>query len=96
MSHWVCCWNAEALHILGTLKSHIDYGTFYPILKAGEKALTADPSILADQVKEYEARRDALLSGLEKGGWSVPKSSATMFVWAKSLLVGNRVILPLN
>jgi LL-diaminopimelate aminotransferase len=75
--------NTEALHILGTLESHIDYGTFYPILKAGEKALTADPSILADQVKEYEARRDALLSGLEKGGWSVPKSSATMFVWAK-------------
>ena len=74
--------NAEALHILGTLKSHIDYGTFYPILKAGEKALTADP-LYRDQVKEYEARRDALLSGLEKGGWSVPKSSATMFVWAK-------------
>src|SRR3954463_13109648 len=48
--------NAEVLHILGTLKSHIDYGTFYPILKAAEKALTADPSILTEQVKEYEAR----------------------------------------
>lgn len=75
--------NAEALQILGTLKSHIDYGTFYPILKAAEKALTADDSLLAEQVRIYEARRDALLSGLEKGGWVVPKSSATMFVWAK-------------
>ena len=65
-----------------TLKSQIDYGTFYPILKAAEKALTEDASLLAEQVKEYEARRDALLSGLEEGGWKVPKSSATMFVWA--------------
>lgn len=75
--------NTDVLHILGTLKSHIDYGTFYPILKAAEKALTADASILKDQVKEYENRRDALLSGLEKGGWKVPKSAATMFVWAQ-------------
>lgn len=75
--------NAQALKILGTLKSQIDYGTFYPILKAAEKALTADPAPLAAQVKEYEARRNALLSGLEKGGWKVPKSSATMFVWAR-------------
>ena len=75
--------NPEALKILGTLKSQIDYGTFYPILKAAEKALTEDTASLAEQVKEYEARRDALLSGLEEGGWKVPKSSATMFVWAQ-------------
>ena len=75
--------NVEALQILGTLKSQIDYGTFYPILKAAEKALTEDAASLAEQVKEYEARRDALLSGLEEGGWKVPKSSATMFVWAQ-------------
>jgi aspartate/methionine/tyrosine aminotransferase len=75
--------NVEALHILETLKSHIDYGVFYPIQKAAEKALTADHSILTEQVKEYEARRDALISGLEKGGWKVSKSSATMFVWAQ-------------
>lgn len=75
--------NSEALNILGTLKSHIDYGIFYPIQKAAEKALTQDFSQLADQVKEYEARRDSLISVLNKGGWTVPKSSATMFVWAK-------------
>ncbi|MFJ8247184.1 LL-diaminopimelate aminotransferase [Peribacillus asahii] len=75
--------NTEALNILATLKSHIDYGIFYPIQKAAEKALMADPAILSEQVKEYEARRDALLSGLAKAGWEVPKSAATMFVWAK-------------
>ncbi|RFU67601.1 LL-diaminopimelate aminotransferase [Bacillus sp. V59.32b] len=75
--------NAEVLKILGTLKSHIDYGVFYPIQKAAEMALTSDFSILNDQVKEYEVRRDALVAGLEKVGWHVPKSSATMFIWAK-------------
>ncbi|MEH6946951.1 LL-diaminopimelate aminotransferase [Bacillus sp. JJ634] len=75
--------NKEALNILATLKSHIDYGIFYPIQKAAEKALMADSAILSEQVKEYEARRDALLSGLAKAGWEVPKSAATMFVWAK-------------
>ncbi|USK61587.1 LL-diaminopimelate aminotransferase [Peribacillus asahii] len=75
--------NKEALNILATLKSHIDYGIFYPIQKAAEKALMADPAILSEQVKEYEERRDALLTGLAKAGWEVPKSAATMFVWAK-------------
>ncbi|MFB7639886.1 LL-diaminopimelate aminotransferase [Peribacillus butanolivorans] len=74
--------NHDALHILGTLKSHIDYGVFYPIQKAAEMALTSNLSLLSDQVKEYEARRDALITGLAKGGWHVPKSSATMFIWA--------------
>ncbi|MFD4819148.1 LL-diaminopimelate aminotransferase [Peribacillus butanolivorans] len=75
--------NHDALHILGTLKSHIDYGVFYPIQKAAEMALTSNLSLLSDQVKEYEARRNALITGLAKGGWQVPKSSATMFIWAQ-------------
>lgn len=75
--------NVEVLKILGTLKSHIDYGVFYPIQKAAEMALTSDFSILNDQVKEYEVRRDSLVAGLEKVGWHVPRSSATMFIWAK-------------
>ncbi|MGE7763169.1 LL-diaminopimelate aminotransferase [Peribacillus sp. NPDC097895] len=75
--------NRDALNILGTLKSHIDYGVFYPIQKAAEMALTSNLSLLSDQVKEYEARRDALISGLAKGGWHVPKTAATMFIWAQ-------------
>lgn len=75
--------NPDALNILGTLKSHIDYGVFYPIQKAAEMALTSNLSLLSDQVKIYESRRDALIRGLAKGGWHVPKTSATMFIWAK-------------
>lgn len=75
--------NAEALAILNSLKSHVDYGVFFPIQKAAAVALTSDFHVLEQQVKEYEIRRDALISGLVKSGWEVAKSPATMFVWAK-------------
>jgi LL-diaminopimelate aminotransferase len=75
--------NKEALKVLAAFKSNIDYGIFYPIQMAAVTALTSDFSVLREQVIEYEKRRDILISGLEKGGWQVPKSPATMFVWAK-------------
>ncbi|MFL6556192.1 MAG: LL-diaminopimelate aminotransferase [Bacillus sp. (in: firmicutes)] len=75
--------NEQAIDILASFKSHIDYGVFYPIQKAAVMALTSDFSFLKTQVNEYEVRRDALISGLEKSGWQVAKSPATMFVWAR-------------
>ncbi|WML57032.1 LL-diaminopimelate aminotransferase [Neobacillus sp. PS2-9] len=75
--------NRQAIEILASFKSHIDYGIFYPIQKAAVTALTSDFHFLREQVKEYELRRDALISGLKKSGWQVEKSPATMFVWAK-------------
>jgi LL-diaminopimelate aminotransferase len=75
--------NEQAIDILASFKSHIDYGIFYPIQKAAVMALTSDFSFLKTQVNEYEVRRDALISGLEKSGWQVAKSPATMFVWAR-------------
>ncbi|WP_419888654.1 LL-diaminopimelate aminotransferase [Neobacillus niacini] len=75
--------NRQALNILGTFKSQIDYGVFYPIQKAAVAALTSNFTILQEQVKEYEFRRDTLMAGLEKSGWQLAKSPATMFLWAK-------------
>lgn len=75
--------NKNALGILASFKSNIDYGVFYPIQMAAAAALTSDYQVLKEQVKVYEERRDALLAGLEKAGWKVAKSPATMFVWAK-------------
>ena len=75
--------NEEAINLLATFKSNIDYGVFYPIQQAAVKALTSDFSYLHEQVKEYELRREALVEGLKKSGWQVAKSPATMFVWAK-------------
>jgi LL-diaminopimelate aminotransferase len=75
--------NEQALQTLSSFKSHIDYGVFYPIQKAAAVALTSDYLFLQEQVEEYEHRRDCLVDGLEKSGWQVAKSPATMFVWAK-------------
>ncbi|MDQ1004030.1 LL-diaminopimelate aminotransferase [Neobacillus niacini] len=75
--------NEQALNILGTFKSQIDYGVFYPIQKAAVAALTSEYTLLKEQVKEYEFRRDTLMAGLEKSGWQLAKSPATMFLWAK-------------
>ena len=75
--------NKEAINILASIKSHIDYGVFYPIQKAAIAALTSDYTVLQEQVKEYEKRRDLFITGLEHAGWKVAKSPATMFIWAK-------------
>ncbi len=34
-------------------------------------------------VETYRARRDTLVDGLNRIGWSLPKPKGTMFVWAK-------------
>ncbi|MBT2681212.1 LL-diaminopimelate aminotransferase [Bacillus sp. ISL-35] len=75
--------NAQVINLLASFKSHIDYGVFYPIQKAAIAALTSDYSFLDHQLKQYEARRDALVSGFRNSGWQVANSPATMFVWAK-------------
>src|SRR5207244_7501827 len=33
-------------------------------------------------VKVYQRRRDRMVEGLNKLGWSVPKPKATMYLWA--------------
>lgn len=75
--------NSQVINILASFKSHIDYGIFYPIQKAAIAALTSDFSFLEDQLKQYQSRRDALVSGFRNSGWEVANSPATMFVWAK-------------
>jgi LL-diaminopimelate aminotransferase len=75
--------NTEALQILASFKSNIDYGVFYPIQMAAVTALTSEYGVLQKQVIEYEKRRDIFISALEKGSWKIAKSPATMFIWAK-------------
>ncbi|QSO55151.1 LL-diaminopimelate aminotransferase [Alicyclobacillus curvatus] len=68
---------------LRMLKSHIDYGIFFPIQRAATAALRSDATLLLHQANIYEARRDALVDGLSAAGWKVDKPHATMFLWAK-------------
>jgi alanine-synthesizing transaminase len=76
------CGNARMIHALGRIKSYLDYGAFQPIQIAGIMALEGDQKVVKDIVDIHRKRRDVLVDGLNKIGWSVAKPKGTMFVWA--------------
>jgi len=76
------CGNARMIHALARIKSYLDYGAFQPIQIAGIVALEGDPAVVGEIVELHQRRRDVLVDGLNKLGWSVPKPRGTMFVWA--------------
>jgi alanine-synthesizing transaminase len=76
------CGNPRIIHALARIKSYLDYGVFQPIQIAGIIALEGDQSVVADITAVYRRRRDVLVDGLNKIGWSVEKPRGTMFVWA--------------
>jgi alanine-synthesizing transaminase len=76
------CGNRQMIHALARIKSYLDYGVFQPIQIAGIIALEGDQKCVAEINEVYRKRRDALVDGLNKAGWSVPRPKGTMFVWA--------------
>jgi len=75
--------NAAAVNILARIKSYLDYGMFAPIQIAGICALNGPQDCVQNILNTYRSRRDVLVDGLNRLGWSVPKPLATMFVWAR-------------
>jgi alanine-synthesizing transaminase len=76
------CGNARMIHALARIKSYLDYGAFQPVQIAGIIALEGDQQVVRDIVEVHRRRRDVLVNGLNKLGWSVPLPHGTMFVWA--------------
>ncbi|MGF7143345.1 LL-diaminopimelate aminotransferase [Anaerotaenia torta] len=74
--------NPDIIRAFKTIRSQFDYGTSYLVQKAAIAALTGPQDNIAVNCREYERRRDALCSGLEKLGMRVHKSAGSMFVWA--------------
>jgi alanine-synthesizing transaminase len=75
--------NRRLVAALARLKSYFDYGTFTPIQVASILALEGPQDCVAEIVDNYRRRRDVLVQGLDKAGWSVQLPKATMFVWAQ-------------
>ncbi len=75
--------NAQMVGALAKLKSYLDYGTFQPIQIASIIALNEGDDYVAEVNETYRRRRDALLDGLARAGWKIPKPEGTMFVWAE-------------
>ncbi|MBN1777531.1 MAG: aminotransferase class I/II-fold pyridoxal phosphate-dependent enzyme [Clostridiales bacterium] len=75
--------NPDVIGMLKTLKSNIDYGMFLPLQDAAIAAVSGPQDCVEATRKEYQSRRDFLVDGLNKIGWTVRKSPATMFLWAR-------------
>ena len=78
-----CVGNREMVSALQRIKSYLDYGIFQPIQIASIIALNGPQDCVAEIRQTYQDRRDALIAGLNRVGWSVPSPRGTMFVWAK-------------
>ena len=78
-----CVGNREMISALTKIKSYLDYGMFQPIQIASIIALNGPQDCVKTVVGRYERRRNALVEGLNRIGWSVDYPRATMFLWAR-------------
>ena len=74
--------NGDVVQALVKLKSYLDYGTFQPIQIAATVTMNEAPDFPQQVTAIYQARRNALIDGLDRIGWHIPKPRGSMFVWA--------------
>lgn len=73
--------NAQAVGILGKIKTNIDSGVFRAVQHAGIAALTGPQDAVADRLRVFQGRRDRVMAAMRKLGWKVPQLRATFYVW---------------
>ncbi|MBW1788586.1 MAG: aminotransferase class I/II-fold pyridoxal phosphate-dependent enzyme [Deltaproteobacteria bacterium] len=78
-----CVGNPTLVAALKRIKSYLDYGVFQPIQIAAIIALNGPQDCVREIVETYRERRDVLVDGLNRVGWSIEKPKATMFVWGR-------------
>lgn len=74
--------NKKVLEALAKIKGYYDYGIFTPIQVASIVALRGSQKCVEEVAETYRRRRDVLVKGLNRIGWSVPTPQATMYLWA--------------
>jgi alanine-synthesizing transaminase len=77
-----CVGNARMIAALARIKSYLDYGVFQPIQIASIIALRECEEDTRKICSVYQKRRDALVTGLNRAGWTVEKPRGSMFLWA--------------
>jgi alanine-synthesizing transaminase len=85
MAGWRCAFlvgNTQVVQALVKLKSYLDYGSFQPIQIAATVTLNEASDFPVEVCRTYQARRNALIEGLDRIGWSIPSARGSMFVWA--------------
>ncbi len=73
--------NAQVIEALGKIKSNIDSGAFNAIQMAGIVALDSDQAAVRENCRILQERRDLLIGGLRKLGYTVDTPKATFYVW---------------
>jgi alanine-synthesizing transaminase len=77
-----CLGNAHIIAALARIKSYLDYGVFQPIQIASIIALRECEEDTRKICALYQKRRDVLVTGLKRAGWTVEKPRGSMFLWA--------------
>ena len=77
------CGNPQLVAALAKVKSNIDSGIFSAVQLAGVAALRGPKDYLRTMCALYQQRRDILVDGLNRLGWSALKPKATFYVWIK-------------
>ena len=78
-----CAGNEKVVGGLARVKGYYDYGVFQAIQIASIVALREGAEEVKAQALEYQGRRDALLEGLERVGWTgIARPRGAMFIWA--------------
>jgi LL-diaminopimelate aminotransferase len=74
--------NAEAIRMLGVVKTNIDSGIFNVVQRAGIAALTG-PQDHIDQMRAvYQKRRDMVVAALTEAGLQIEPPLGSIYVWA--------------
>jgi LL-diaminopimelate aminotransferase len=75
--------NKEYVKNLYALKTNIDYGTSSVVQEAAIAALNLPDEYSQAITGAYQRRRDFMVAGFSKLGWSLKKPQATMYLWLK-------------
>jgi len=72
---------AENIAALGRVKNYVDTGSFLAVQAAGAAVLDQAEPLVAGYVKQFQARRDAVVPALAAQGFETPTPRATMYLW---------------
>jgi LL-diaminopimelate aminotransferase len=77
------CGNQEILSSLLKVKTNVDSGVFEAVQEAAIAAMDGPDSVIEENCKIYQERRDLLIEGLKDLDIEAEKPKATFYVWAK-------------
>lgn len=74
--------NEKIVHALSTIKTNIDSGVFKAIQRASIEGFNTPKSVLQENLKHYQERRDVAVEGFRSLGWEIKEPiKATFYMW---------------